>query len=63
MGFNVAGYRLGYGGGYYDRTLGNWREQGSKLPVTVGVAGAWAKIEFAPNEFDVPLDVLALADG
>ena len=63
VGFNVAGYRLGYGGGYYDRTLGNWREQGAKLPVIVGVADAWAKIEFAPNEFDVPLDVLALTDG
>ena len=62
VGFNAAGYRLGYGGGYYDRTLGNWRAQGAKLPITVGVADAWAQIDFAPNEFDEPLDVLCLAD-
>ena len=63
VGFNAAGYRLGYGGGYYDRTLANWREQREKLPITVGVADDWAQVDLLPDEFDVALDVLALTDG
>lgn len=53
--FDSRGHRLGYGGGYYDRTLEALRE---KQDVTaVGIAYSAQKIEEVPiNEFDQPVD-------
>jgi 5,10-methenyltetrahydrofolate synthetase len=51
LGFNRQGYRLGYGGGFYDRTLAR-----APRPRTVGVAYACLQVEFAGDGHDVALD-------
>ncbi|HEY8607103.1 MAG TPA: 5-formyltetrahydrofolate cyclo-ligase [Noviherbaspirillum sp.] len=53
VGFNEAGYRLGYGGGYYDRTLAQ-----APRPKTAGIAYASARVRFEPDAFDVALDTI-----
>ncbi len=51
--FDDSGQRLGMGGGFYDRTLQNWRQHGF-LPV--GVAHDCQRVERLPaEEWDVPL--------
>lgn len=57
VGFDDEGYRLGYGGGYYDRTLAAW--PGTGKPVAVGVAYEACRIAALPREpHDVPLDAI-----
>ena len=51
LGFDAQGYRLGYGGGFYDRTLAE-----EPRPRTLGVAYAFQLAEFGLNEYDIPLD-------
>jgi 5-formyltetrahydrofolate cyclo-ligase len=53
LGFNAAGYRLGYGGGYYDRTLA-----AAPRPFTVGVAYSCLAAQFASAPHDVALDLI-----
>jgi len=55
LAFDNAGYRLGYGGGFYDRTLVKLR---ALKPVTaVGVAYADQQVERVPRaDYDQPLD-------
>ncbi|MGU7783446.1 5-formyltetrahydrofolate cyclo-ligase [Burkholderia sp. PU8-34] len=48
VGFDTWLYRLGYGGGYYDRTLAAW--PGAALPVTVGIAYEACKVDALPTE-------------
>ena len=60
LGFDARGTRLGYGGGYYDRTL----ERLSKKPRLVGIAFAAQEIDSIPREpHDVPLDVIVTEQG
>lgn len=56
-GFDLAGNRLGYGGGFYDRTLEMLREKG---PVrAIGLAFACQELPNIPAEaFDQPLDLI-----
>jgi 5,10-methenyltetrahydrofolate synthetase len=53
LGFNANGYRVGYGGGYYDRTLASLPR-----PATLGIAYALQEARFAHEAHDVALDVI-----
>ncbi|MEX3935527.1 5-formyltetrahydrofolate cyclo-ligase [Paraburkholderia phymatum] len=58
VGFDADGYRLGYGGGYYDRTLAMFRDTG-KVPITVGIAYEACRTETLQHEaHDIPLDAI-----
>lgn len=55
LAFDGDGYRLGYGGGFYDRTLAELRCQGPVL--AVGIAFSIQRVESLPRDnFDQPLD-------
>jgi 5-formyltetrahydrofolate cyclo-ligase len=57
VGFDAARYRLGYGGGYYDRTLAAW--PAGKKPATIGVAFESGRCDALPHEVhDIPLDAI-----
>ena len=55
LAFDEAGYRLGWGGGYYDRFLDNLRE--ADIPVaTVGLVFSACRAELLPREsHDIPV--------
>lgn len=60
VGFGPCGVRLGYGGGFYDRTLAALTPR----PVTVGLAYAHGSVPWLVGEpHDVPLDALLTEDG
>lgn len=61
-GFDAAGNRLGYGGGFYDRTLAGLRARG---PVTaIGIAFAAQQTAPIPAEpTDEPLDAVVTEAG
>jgi 5-formyltetrahydrofolate cyclo-ligase len=60
LGFDKRGTRLGYGGGYYDRTL----ERLSKRPRLIGIAYAAQELEDIPREAHVvPLDTVITEMG
>jgi 5-formyltetrahydrofolate cyclo-ligase len=55
VGFDAACYRLGYGGGYFDRTLAALRPKA--LAIGVGFA-AQEIATIHPQPFDVPMDLI-----
>ncbi len=58
LAFDREGYRLGYGGGFYDRTLLHWREKRSIL--AIGIAYAGQEMPAVPRgKHDQPLDLIA----
>lgn len=55
VGFDDRGYRLGYGGGYFDRTLSTISPQ----PLKIGVAFEMSRLEtIYPQAYDIPLDFI-----
>jgi 5-formyltetrahydrofolate cyclo-ligase len=55
VGYGVGGYRLGYGGGFYDRTLAQLQPK----PYTVGLGFAQGFLpNLEPEAHDVPLDAV-----
>ena len=55
VGFDDRGYRLGYGGGYFDRTLSAISPQ----PLKIGVAFEMSRLEtIYPQAYDIPLDFI-----
>ena len=55
VGFDQQCYRLGYGGGYFDRTLAAL----SPRPLAIGVGFEISHIEtIFPQPFDIPMDVI-----
>lgn len=60
LGFDRAGYRLGYGGGYYDRTLAALTPR----PLTLGVGFECGRLEtIHPQPHDIPLDAIVTERG
>lgn len=58
VGFNAQHFRLGYGGGFYDRTVAR-----VPRPATVGIAYAFSLVEFEAESFDVPMDCILTENG
>lgn len=60
IGFGPLGYRLGYGGGYFDRTLAAIRPQ----PLKIGVAYELCRLDtIYPQPHDVPMDFIVTEAG
>lgn len=60
VGFGPKGVRLGYGGGFYDRTLAALQPR----PYTVGVGYSHGHVPWLVAEpHDVPLDAMLTEDG
>jgi 5-formyltetrahydrofolate cyclo-ligase len=59
-GWDEAGYRLGYGGGFFDRTLKNFRAK----PAVIGVSYEIAKMKtIQPQDWDIPADWVVTEKG
>ncbi len=59
-GWDARGYRLGYGGGFFDRTLAALQ----KKPLVIGVAYEQARLEtIHPQPWDVPMDYVVTERG
>jgi len=60
VGFDAAGYRLGYGGGYFDRTLAALAPQ----PLKIGLARETSRIDtIHPQAHDIPMDFVVTESG
>ncbi|MHC1480107.1 5-formyltetrahydrofolate cyclo-ligase [Frateuria aurantia] len=60
LAFDRRGYRLGYGGGYYDRVLAERRPPAEGGPLLVGVGYAFQALpQIDPAPWDLRLDYIA----
>jgi 5,10-methenyltetrahydrofolate synthetase len=59
-GWDSKGYRLGYGAGFFDRTLASL----AKRPVVIGVSYEQARLDtIHPQSWDIPVDYLVTERG
>lgn len=59
-GWDAQGYRLGYGGGFFDRTLASLQEK----PLVIGVSYELARIStIHPQAWDIPMDYVVTERG
>ncbi|MEX2450399.1 MAG: 5-formyltetrahydrofolate cyclo-ligase [Rhodospirillales bacterium] len=62
LGFDQEGYRLGWGGGYFDRTLAFLRAQGDVSAIGVGFAAQ--RVDTLPHDgHDQRLDFMVTEEG
>ena len=62
LAFDSACWRLGYGGGFYDRSIGGLRQAGHKV-VAIGIAFAGQQVEQVPTgPYDMALDAVLTPD-
>jgi 5-formyltetrahydrofolate cyclo-ligase len=55
VGFDPQRYRLGYGGGYYDRTIASF----ARKPVAVGIGFELSRLPtIHPQPFDIPMTMV-----
>ena len=60
VGWTAEGYRLGYGGGYFDRTLAALKPK----PFVVGIGFQEARLQtIFPQPHDIPLDLIVTEKG
>ncbi|MBI4754746.1 MAG: 5-formyltetrahydrofolate cyclo-ligase [Betaproteobacteria bacterium] len=60
VGFDAAGFRLGYGGGFFDRTLAAMRPR----PLAVGTGFELARLDsIRPGVHDLPMDYMVTERG
>ncbi|MGH6886430.1 MAG: 5-formyltetrahydrofolate cyclo-ligase [Geminicoccales bacterium] len=60
VGFDADGYRLGYGGGYYDRTLAAMDPK----PLTIGIGFELGRLAtIYPQPHDIPMDAIVTEAG
>jgi 5,10-methenyltetrahydrofolate synthetase len=60
VGFDAAGYRLGYGGGFFDRTLAAM----ARRPVVIGVVHELGRLEtIHPQPYDIAMDFVVTERG
>ena len=63
LAFDLGGWRLGYGGGFYDRTIADFAARGRQASV-VGLAYDGQKLDKVPvGTYDMPLDAVLSPSG
>ena len=63
LAFDSAGWRLGYGGGFYDRTIADFAARGHKASV-IGLAYDGQKLDKVPvGPYDMPLNAVLCPSG
>ena len=63
LAFDAGYWRLGYGGGFYDRSIASLRETGHEV-VVIGIAFAGQQVDKVPTgPYDMALDAVWTPDG